>query len=168
VSVGAIAQSSFLRSTGFADANASLGLAGNLTLQVGTTVTTVAVDSSNDSLFGVRDAVNKSGAAVDATVVFDGTQYHLELRGRDTGVKTAASLSSEPAPAAGGTALGLTQLRAATDASFTIDGQPYTSASNTVTGAIEGVTLQLLDAQVAGAAPVQVAVTESVDQIQQQ
>src|SRR5262249_38468433 len=120
VAVGAVAQSSFLRSTGFADANASLGLAGNLTLQVATTAPPVATDSSNDSLFGVRAAVNKSGAAVAATVVFDGTQYHLELRGRDTGVKNAVALTSEPAPTSGGTALGLTQLRAASDASFTI------------------------------------------------
>src|SRR5262249_38815537 len=157
-----------LRSTGFADANASLGLAGNLTLQVGTTATTVAIDSSNDSLFGVRDAVNKSGAAGDATVVFDGTQYHPQLRGRHPGVKNAVAPTSKPAPTSGGTPLGLTQLRAASDASFTIDGQPYTSASNTVTGAIEGVTLQLPDAQDTGAAPIQVAVTESVDQIRQQ
>ena len=149
VQIGATAQSTFIRSAGAADANASLGLAGDLTLHV----------------FGVRDAINDSGAAVDATVVFDGTQYHLELRGHDTGVANAVTVTAEPA---GGTALALTQLRAASDAAFTIDGQPYTSASNTVSGAIEGVTLQLLDDQAVGAAPIQVAVTESVDQIRQQ
>jgi flagellar hook-associated protein 2 len=168
VQIGAIAQSTFIRSAGATDANASLGLAGDLTLHVGTTDTTIAVDGTNDSLFGVRDAINDSGAAVDATVVFDGTQYHLELRGHDTGAANAVTVTAEPAPGTGGTALALTQLRAATDATFTIDGQPYTSASNTVSGAIEGVTLQLLDDQAVGAAPIQVAVTESVDQIRQQ
>jgi flagellar hook-associated protein 2 len=168
VAVSAIAQSTFLRSGGAADANASLGLSGNLVLHVGTTDTTIAVDGTNDSLFGVRDAINKSGAAVDATVVFDGTQYHLELRGRDTGLANAVSVTSEPTAAPGGTALGLTQLRAASDAAFTIDGQAYTSASNTVTGAIEGVSLQLLEGQVTGASPIQLSITESVDKIQQQ
>jgi flagellar hook-associated protein 2 len=152
VQIGAIAQSTFVRSAGAADANASLGLAGDLTLHVGTTDTTIAVDGTNDSLFGVRDAINNSGAAVDATVVFDGTQYHLELRGHDTGAANAVTVTAEPPPGTGGTALALTQLRAASDATFTIDGQPYTSASNTVSGAIEGVTLQLLDDQAVGAA----------------
>jgi flagellar hook-associated protein 2 len=168
IAVSAIAQSTFLRSAGAADANASLGLSGDLVLHVGTTDTTIAVDATNDSLFGVRDAINKSGAAVDATVVFDGTQYHLELRGRDTGLANAASVTSEPTAAAGGTALGLTQLRAASDAAFTVDGQSYTSASNTVNGAIEGVSLQLLEGQVTGASPIQLSITESVDKIQQQ
>jgi len=168
IQIGAIAQSTFIRSAGAADANASLGLAGDLTLRVGTTDTTIAIDGTNDSLFGVRDAINDSGAAIDATVVFDGTQYHLELRGHDSGVANAVTVVAEPAPGTGGTALALTQLRAASDATFTIDGQPYTSASNTVNGAIEGVTLQLLDDQAVGAAPIQVAVTESVDQIRKQ
>ncbi len=168
IGVSAIAQSTFLRSGGVADANASQGLSGNLVLHVGTTDTTIAVDGTNDSLFGVRDAINKSGAAVDATVVFDGSQYHLELRGRDTGTANAVTVTSEPTAAPGGTALGLTQLRAASDAAFTVDGQPYTSASNTVTGAIEGVSLQLVEAQSTGSAPIQLSLNENVGQIQQQ
>ena len=41
-------------------------------------------------------------------------------------------------------AFGFTQAAAATDASATIDGVPYDSASNTISGAIPGVTLNLL------------------------
>lgn len=169
VAVQTLAQSSYLRSDGFADANASLGLTGTLDLQVGTTTTSITVDSSNDSLFGIRDAIRASGAAVDATVIFDGTQYHLELRGRDTGVKNAVTLTAQPsATNPGGPLLNLSQIRAASDAAFQIDGQNYTSSSNTVTGAIEGVTLQLDNAQAAGAAPINLTVAPSTDTIQQQ
>lgn len=45
-------------------------------------------------------------------------------------------------------AFGFTQANAATDASLTVDGIPVNSASNTVTGAIPGVTLSLLGASV--------------------
>ncbi len=41
-------------------------------------------------------------------------------------------------------AFGFTQAAAATDASATIDGVPYNSASNTIAGAVPGVTLSLL------------------------
>jgi flagellar hook-associated protein 2 len=169
VEVGAIAQSTFIRSGGFDNPDAALSAVGDLTLRVGTTDTTIAIDGTNGTLYGVRDAINKSSAGVDATVVFDGTQYHLELRGRDTGAKNAVSVLAEPElPPPEGAVLGLTTLRAASDASFKIDGQDYTSSSNTVNGAIEGVTLQLLEGQVAGASPIQLSVTESVDKIQQQ
>jgi flagellar hook-associated protein 2 len=169
VAVQTLAQSSYMRSDGFADANASLGLTGTLTLQVGSTTTDVTVDSSDDSLFGIRDAIRASGAAVDASVIFDGTQYHLELRGRDTGVKNAVTVTAQPgATNPGGPLLNLSQIRAASDAAFQIDGQNYSSASNTVTGAIEGVTLQLQNAQAAGDPPINLSVSPSTDVIQQQ
>lgn len=169
VLVQSLAQSSYLRSAGFADPNASLGLSGTLTLQVGSTTTNITIDSSNDSLNGIRDAISKTGADVDASVIFDGSQYHLELRGHDTGVKNAVAITAEPGQSnGGGPLLNLSQIRAASDASFQIDGQPYTSASNTVTGAIEGVTLQLENAQASGSAPINLTVAASTNTIQQQ
>jgi flagellar hook-associated protein 2 len=169
IEVGAIAQSTFIRSDGFDDANAATGAVGTLTLQVGTTSHDITIDGTNNSLFGIRDAINKAKIGVDASVVFDGTKYHLELRGSDTGVKNAVTVVSEPElPPPDGTVLNLAEIRAASDASFKIDGQDYTSASNTVTGAIEGVTLQLNNAQDAGAAPINLSVSQSVDTIQQQ
>lgn len=168
VAIQSLAQSSYIRSAGFADPNASLGLSGTLTLQDGSNTTNITVGSGNDSLFGIRDAINNANVGVDASVIFDGTQYHLELRGHDTGVKNAVTVTAEPQASGGGTLLNLSQIRAASDASFQIDGQPYTSSSNTVTGAIEGVTLQLENAQASGSPPINVSVAPSTNTIQQQ
>ncbi len=167
IGITSLAQSTFVRSSGFADANASLGLSGTLSIQVGATTTNLAVSGTNDSLNGLRDAINASGAEVSATVVFDGTSYHLELRGRETGLANAVTILAEP-PGASGPVLNLTQFRAAADAQFTVDGQSYTSASNKVENAIQGVTLQLLDEQAVGAAPVQLTLSEDFEGVQKQ
>jgi len=167
VGISAIAQSTFLRSDGLADSGASLGLSGTLSIQVGSNVTNITVDASNDSLLGLKDAIRDSGAEVSATVVFDGVDYHLELRGKETGLANAVTILSEP-PGASGPVLNLAQLRAAADAAFKIDGQDYTSANNSVTTAIGGVTLQLLDEQAPGAAPLQLTIAEDFASVQQQ
>jgi flagellar hook-associated protein 2 len=167
IGITSLAQSTFIRSDGFADANASLGLSGTLSIQVGATTTNVTVDAANDSLLGLRDAIEDSAAEVSATVVFDGTDYHLELRGAETGLSNAVTLLSEP-PGAGGPVLNLAQVRAAADARFTIDGQSFTSASNTVEDAIQGVTLQLLDEQAAGAPALQLTIGEDFEGVKKQ
>jgi flagellar hook-associated protein 2 len=167
IAVTGLAQSSFLRSAGQADANASLGLGGSFSIQVGSTTTNVTIDSSNDSLNGMRDAINDADAEVQASVVFDGTDYHLELRGRETGLANAVTLLAEP-QGGSGPVLNVAQVRAAADAQFSIDGQAYTSPTNNVTGAIQGVTLQLLDDQAVGAAPVQLTVVDDFEGVKEQ
>lgn len=60
-------------------------------------------------------------------------------------------------------AFGFTQANAATDANITVDGVPFDTTSNTVTGAISGVTLSLLGAT-AGTA-ITLTVAPNADQI---
>lgn len=60
-------------------------------------------------------------------------------------------------------AFGFTQANAATNASLTVDGVPVNSASNTVTGAIPGVTLSLLGTSVG--TPVTLTVAPDASQI---
>jgi flagellar hook-associated protein 2 len=57
---------------------------------------------------------------------------------------------------------GFTQATAGANASLTVDGVPISSASNTVTGAISGVTLNLLGAS---AVPVDLAVASDTGQV---
>ncbi len=165
----ALAQSSFIRSDGFADANTDVGVVGTLTLDVGGTQFDIDIDGTNNSLNGIRDAINDADVGAVATTVFDGTDWHLELRGAETGAANAVSIVAEPGlPPPQGNVLNLIPLRNATDARFEIDGESYTSASNTVEDAIQGVTLQLLDAQPQNSSPIKFTIAEDFAAIEQQ
>lgn len=164
-----LAQSSFIRSDGFAAADSDVGIVGTLTIDVGGVQTDIDIDGTNNSLNGIRDAINDAEIGAVATTVFDGTDWHLELRGEETGVANAVSIVAEPGlPPPQGNVLNLTALRTATDASFEVDGQSYTSSSNTVEDAIQGVTLQLLDAQPSGSTPIKFTISEDFGAIEQQ
>ncbi len=169
VRVSQLAESTFIRSDGQADANADLGITGTLSLSVGGTQHDITIDGTNSSLNGVRDAINDADVGVVASTVFDGTDWHLELRGADSGVANAVTVVAEPSqPPPQGGVLNLTQLRAASDAAFTVDGQAYTSADNTIDDAIQGVTLQLLQEHGAGDPTVEVTVAEDFEAIEAQ
>ncbi|RMG15861.1 MAG: hypothetical protein D6731_07380 [Planctomycetota bacterium] len=119
---------------------------GTLSITVGGTVTNIAVAAGNDSLEAVRDAINASGAAVQASVINDGsaTPYRLVIRGTSTGTSNAVSVDASGL--SGGTSpLVTTELVAARDAQLTVDGIPLSRASNVVSDVIDGVTLDLRD-----------------------
>ncbi|HTP97457.1 MAG TPA: flagellar filament capping protein FliD [Burkholderiales bacterium] len=112
----------------------------------------VTIDSSDNSLFGIRDAINAANIGVTATVINDGSSspYRLVLSSNDTGAAKAMRISvsgdSSIANLLGQDPAGtqnLTQTSVAQDAALTINGIDITSPSNTVTGAIQGVTLTL-------------------------
>jgi len=112
----------------------------------------VTIDSSNNSLQGIRDAINNANIGARASIVNDGsgTPYRLTVTGTGTGashnlrigVNGDAAIARLLAYDAGGVQ-NLTQTQAAQDAKLTLDGVSVSSASNTVTDALEGVTLQL-------------------------
>jgi flagellar hook-associated protein 2 len=118
----------------------------------------ITLDSTNQSLQGIRDAINKAGIGVSASIVSDGsdTPYHLVLTSNATGA--TSSMKITVADASGGTAdaalsslltydpsgtQALTQTSAAQSAKLTVNGISVTSASNSVSAAIQGVTLAL-------------------------
>jgi len=113
----------------------------------------LTIDSSNNTLEGIRDAINASAAGVTATIVNDGsgTPYRLALSSTDSGVNNSIKISTSGGDAAIDNLLGydpagtqnLTQTLAAQNASLTVNGIAITSASNTVSEAIQGVTLTL-------------------------
>jgi flagellar hook-associated protein 2 len=117
------------------------------------TVGTVSIDSSNNSLQGIRDAINSATMGVTATIVGDGSAapYHLVLTSTKTG---AASSMKITATGGDGSIAALmnydpeavqnfTEVNSAQNASFKINGIDATSASNTISNAIQGVTLNL-------------------------
>lgn len=110
----------------------------------------VTIDSSNNSLQGIRDAINTANIGVTASIVGDGSAapYHLVLSSAKTGATSSlkiavtgdATLQSllnyDPA----GTQ-NLTQATTAQNAALTVNGISISSASNAITSAIQGVTL---------------------------
>jgi flagellar hook-associated protein 2 len=167
VNVTNLAVGQTLASGAFTDSATTLS-AGSLTLQLGTWAgssftaksgsnpvsITVAAD---DSLADIRDAINNAGAGVSASVITDADGARLVIRSNDTGAEngfmvTATEDSDDGNAATGLSALGytandgsapMTAPQAAMNASITVDGIPISSASNTVTGALDGVTLSL-------------------------
>lgn len=111
---------------------------------------TLIIDASNNTLAGIRDAINRAGIGVRASIVNDGSGYRLVLSSTETGEKRALEItvsdSSLSRLAFNASAFNLTQTRRAQDAELVVDGLTVTSASNLVTGVIDGVTLNLKSA----------------------
>lgn len=120
--------------------------------------------AAGQSLVQIRDAINTATAgAVQASIVNDGTSNHLLMTSTATGASSSmelavsgdsavqALLANDPTSAIGQS---LKEIGSAQDALLTVNGMNVTSASNTVSGAIQGVTMTLADV---GASTVTVA-----------
>lgn len=121
----------------------------------------VTIDSTNNTLAGVRDAINAANGGVTATIVNDGTANRLVISSKETGEvnglkiivadddgnSTDASglsrLAYDPL-ASNGSGKNMSQLQAPLNALLNIDGIDVVKASNSVSDAIEGVTINLL------------------------
>ena len=101
----------------------------------------ITIGAGARSLTDLRDAINDSGAGskVVASILNTDDGARLVLNARDSGA--ANQISLQPPGGGGG---GFTTITPGQDALLTIDGFDVTSASNSVTGAIEGVTLELV------------------------
>ncbi|GAP65252.1 flagellar hook-associated protein 2 [Mizugakiibacter sediminis] len=157
VEVDGLAAAQKLQSGAYAASDTVVGT-GTLTLAVGGSSVAINIDSTNNTLAGIRDAINKASGnpGVSATIVNGSDGAHLVLTATKTGVANAFTVTAGGGDG-GLAALGydpgngvnnLTVVTAAKDASLKIDGLAVTSATNTVTGAIDGVTLNLAAADV--------------------
>ena len=141
-------------------ANASDTLAGSVTFQVGSGAsTTITVDSSSDTLSTLAAAINSAGAGVTASVISDSSGSRLSLVSGTSGSAGQLTATSALSDATTGVSLASNTGTLGADASLNVDGIALTSASNTVSTAIPGVTFQLLAADVGS--PVQVEITNN-------
>lgn len=149
IQVQQLAAAQKLTSTAFAS-GATVGT-GTLTLSVGSQSVNVNIGTTNNTLAGIRDAINGASGnpGVSATIVHATDGDHLVLTSTQTGVANAVSIS---ASGGGLNALtwnastgsgNLTLQTAAADAQVKVDGFTSTSSTNVVTGAIDGITLNL-------------------------
>jgi flagellar hook-associated protein 2 len=134
-------------------ASASDTLSGSITIN-GTQVNVVS--GTSDTLATLASAINQSAAGVTASVITDANGSRLSLVSNTSGSAGAVTITNNTL-ADGSTAISFTQGPAAADAVLTVDNVPIYSASNTVTGAIPGVTFQLLSS--APGTSVQIQVT---------
>jgi flagellar hook-associated protein 2 len=126
-------------------------LSGSISIQVGTgTAQTITLDSSDNTLSGLASAINNAAIGVTANVITDATGSRLSLvsgtSGANGGLTVASSIADVTTPAANGTD-GFLDYNLATsgaNANLTVDNIAVSSASNTVSGVIPGVTFQLL------------------------
>ena len=145
VLVSKVAQAQRTYSSGVSSSSeAGLAGSGELKIKVGAAdEVTVAIDPA-DSLSAVASKINASGAEVSAGVVFDGTEYKLQVTARKSGAANAVTFTEDA-----GLTLGLSNAantkQAAQDAEVVLDGMTFTSATNAITGAIAGVTLNVVD-----------------------
>ncbi|WP_299261786.1 flagellar filament capping protein FliD [uncultured Kushneria sp.] len=149
IKINTLATAQSLATAGRADTTSSIGT-GALTVNVGDKST--AIDITDGSLAGIRDAINNADAGVKASIVNDGsgTPYRLVLNSQTTGAASTMSFSSDNSDL-GALFSGTTETVAASDASLTVNGLAITSSSNTVEEAIQGVTLNLVETTAEGA-----------------
>lgn len=175
VEVTKLAQQQKLASAGYAGTDTVVG-SGTLTIQFGTydsgsntftvnadkATKSITIDPANNTLAGIRDAINDANAGVSATIVNDGSASgnRLVLTSTDSGAANSlkvsvadddgsaldnlglSALAYDPTASAG-SGKNLSQMAAAQDAQLKIDGISVTQSTNTVKDAIEGITLNL-------------------------
>ena len=117
--------------------------------------TDITIDSSNNSLQGIRDAINAAQMGVTATIINDGsgTPYRLALSSDSLGVSNSMKISVTgdvalsdllaQDPAGLPAAQHLSQTVTAQNADFEVNGVTVSKTSNTVSDVIPGVTLTL-------------------------
>jgi len=114
--------------------------AGSFTITTGSGGTATVTTDGTQTLSQVADQINTDNVGVTARVVTDATGSRLAIVANSSGGTADFTVST------GTSAFGFTEAAKGTNASLTVDGISISSATNTVTGAIPGLTLNLLSA----------------------
>ncbi len=194
--VSKLAQAQKLATAGQVSSSASIG-AGTINFDIGTVsggtfdaatgqytgaaftsagagLKSVVIDPANTSLSGIRDAINKAGIGVTASIVNDGSASpnRLVLTETSTGKASSMKISVD---AAGDPALkalmnhdpagvqGMKETVSAQNAEFKLDGLAISTATNNAGDVIEGVTLKLTKTNVG--TPVSLTVARDTDAV---
>jgi len=128
---------------------------GSFTIQVGQgTATQITVGSGNNTLDDLANTINGMNLGVTANVVTEASGARLSIVSNNSGAASNITISQD-------SSIGFTQAAQGQNASLTVDGIPIDSASNTVTGAVSGVTFNLVGAS--PGTPVDVVISPDVN-----
>lgn len=144
VEVTSVATAQRTYSEGFsADGEAGLAGEGTLTIQIGTGDAVEVEITADDTLATIAKKINASGAQVSAGIIKEGNNYRLQVTGRQTGAANVITFSETPGLTLG--LAGATPKQDAADAKVLVDGFEFSSATNSVSNAVPGVTLNVVD-----------------------
>ena len=130
----------------------------SFTPKAGAASKSITIDSSNNTLQGLRDAINAADLGLTAAIVSEGDSYRLLFSSDSSGVENSFQVSVTDTGDSNNTdANGLSRLAfnasagtgnvyqtvAGANATFSVNGLALTSDSNNPTGVIEGVDLTL-------------------------
>lgn len=172
ISVQSLATGSKIASPSFASGSSSAVDAGTLTIGQGTNSYSVTV-GSGATLQSVRDSINSSlqSKGITANIITDTQGSRLVLSSSTTGAGNNLTMSGISSLAVDGTTEFSSGSSAGgyvtqgADAKLTIDGLSVTSASNTVTNAIGGLSLTLT-ATTAASTPTTITVASNTSGLQ--
>jgi flagellar hook-associated protein 2 len=167
-STDVVGEGSLTFSFGTTDYDAQTDTYNSFTANPNKVPVTITIDSSNNTLEGIRDAVNSADFGVTAVIVNDGTGQRLLFSSDATGAENSLEVTvSGDSVGSDSDNTGLSQLAfnsaatnlqqtvAAQDAQITVNGLAITSSSNTFTDSLPGLTLEIEDTS---ASPVNVSV----------
>jgi len=156
--VSQLASRDKIASSAYADASTAVGT-GTLSITVNGQTMDLTVDASNNTLTGLAAAINSASdnPGVTASILNETGGSRLILTSNDTGTTNAVTINVTDSDGNNTDASGLSklfyigaggdglaeQISTAQNALLTIDGFDIESASNAVTGAVTGVTLNL-------------------------
>ncbi|TXR53250.1 flagellar filament capping protein FliD [Reinekea thalattae] len=136
-----------------------------------TVSTQITIDSSNNTLGDIRDAINDAEFGVTASIVYDGNGYRLLMTSDETGEESSMEITVSGDSglqalaynsAQNDESVNMMQTQAAEDALLTVNGLSISSASNQLSEVITGVTIDLIDAK---SSAVTLKISQDTDEI---
>ncbi len=152
IKVVALATAQQLASGPFGAGSSSQVGTGKLTITYGTKSFDVNIDSTNNTLGNIRDAINKASGntGVQATILNEQNGSHLVLTSTQTGAANTITVAASGGDGGlaqlaydGVTPSTVTQMQGAQDAHIKIGTFDHYSSTNSVSDAIDNVTLTL-------------------------
>lgn len=167
VTVAQLAQAHSLASSGFTTSASAVGsgdlhiqiggwAAGVFTPKAGSSTVDITISAADNTLDAIKTKINAANAGVTASVVTDTSGARLVLRASASGEESAiritttdtdgtdtdsSGLSALAYDPSGGAATSMSQTQAAQNANATINGLAVSSANNTFSNVIDGVTI---------------------------
>jgi len=168
ITVNSLAATHQLASSVFESADSQI-TEGTLSIQVGNgSEATVTIDSSNNSVQGLVDAINSTTEDAFASLVTDSNGTRILLTGRQSGADETMQITNNLGPTSGGATqpdFSGEPVQVAADASIQIGSGAgaitVSSASNQFEGVIEGLTINV--SSVNSSKPVNIGVSNDVE-----
>ena len=173
LTVNSVAKAHQVASQGYADTDSEI-TQGTIDLRIGSgDLTTITVDSTNNTLAGLAESINASGSGISASIIQDSSggasPYKLLLTSSETGADNSISVTNNLAATAGSATKPTfdfgNPVQAAENAQLTLGSGPgaitVESATNRFDSLIDGVTLDLLN--VSGGQEVTLTVAHNSD-----